>query len=175
MERERSFALAVANAADARGIAEVHVRAWQAAYVHLMPAHYLAGLSVDAREQAWTELLGDAGPETLVARSGSRVIGFAAHGASRDAGADVNVAELWALYVAPEAWDQGVGSALWRAARSSMAAKPFVSASLWVLVGNARAIEFYRRMGFEEDDGAIQPIERGGVRLEEQRMRVSLL
>ena len=38
-----------AVAADARGIAEVHVRSWQAAYRGQIPDSVLAGLSVDAR------------------------------------------------------------------------------------------------------------------------------
>ena len=42
---------------DARGIAEVHVRSWQAAYVGIVPDEDLARLSVDQREQFWTQIL----------------------------------------------------------------------------------------------------------------------
>ncbi len=38
---------------DARAIAEINVAGWRAAYRGLMPAEFLASLSVDAREAAW--------------------------------------------------------------------------------------------------------------------------
>jgi hypothetical protein len=41
---------------DARGIAEVHVRSWQAAYAGIIPDEELARLSVDQREQFWGRL-----------------------------------------------------------------------------------------------------------------------
>jgi hypothetical protein len=36
---------------DARGIAEVHVRSWQAAYAGIIPDEEFARLSVDQREE----------------------------------------------------------------------------------------------------------------------------
>ena len=38
-----------AEPADARGIAEVHTRTWQAAYRHVFPAEVLDGLDVEER------------------------------------------------------------------------------------------------------------------------------
>ena len=38
---------------DARGLAEVHVRSWQAAYKGQLPDDILDNLSVDQREQQW--------------------------------------------------------------------------------------------------------------------------
>ena len=40
---------------DARGIAEVHVRSWQAAYVGIIPDDELARHSVDQREEMWIQ------------------------------------------------------------------------------------------------------------------------
>ena len=39
-----------AKPGDARDIAEIHVRTWQAAYPGLVPADYLAALSVERYE-----------------------------------------------------------------------------------------------------------------------------
>ena len=38
---------------DARDLAEVHVRSWQAAYKGQLPDEILDNLSVDQREQQW--------------------------------------------------------------------------------------------------------------------------
>ena len=51
---------------DARGIAEVHVRSWQAAYVGIIVDEELAELSVDQREQFWMQILSKVERATLV-------------------------------------------------------------------------------------------------------------
>jgi hypothetical protein len=51
---------------DARGIAEVHVRSWQAAYVGIIADEELAELSVDQREQFWMQILSKVERATLV-------------------------------------------------------------------------------------------------------------
>ena len=66
---------------DARGIADVHVRTWQAAYRHAFPAEVLDGLSVDERESGWLERL-EAGMDIWVAGDGEAIVGFAAAGPS---------------------------------------------------------------------------------------------
>lgn len=47
----------VAWADDARGIAEVQVRAWRASYADLLPSDVLAGLDVEAIAANWSESL----------------------------------------------------------------------------------------------------------------------
>lgn len=171
MTQDHTFALGTALPADAAPIAEVHVRAWQVAYAHLLTKEYLRGLSVAARASAWSTLLGAAGSTTLVARAGTQVIGFATFGAARDADAALTTGELWALYVLPQHWGGGVGAGLLRAALDGLVNSGCTAASLWVLEGNARAIAFYERMGFGMEADAVQEIERGGRRLNEVRMR----
>ena len=51
MKRQRIMIIRDAELRDARGIAEVHVRSWQAAYAGIVPDEDLAQLSVDEREQ----------------------------------------------------------------------------------------------------------------------------
>jgi hypothetical protein len=43
--------VAQANLEYARSVAEIHVEAWRAAYAGIVPADYLAALSVDKREE----------------------------------------------------------------------------------------------------------------------------
>ena len=57
MKRQRIMIIRDAELRDARGIAEVHVRSWQAAYAGIVPDEDLARLSVDQREQFWAQIL----------------------------------------------------------------------------------------------------------------------
>ena len=73
-----------AHSDDVRGIAEVHVRSWQAAYRGQVPDSYLEGLSVAKRELMWTEILKDQMRGVLVAEDEARIVGFASFGPVRD-------------------------------------------------------------------------------------------
>ena len=64
--------------ADAAAIAEVHVQAWRETYRGLMPDAVLAGLSVEKRVRAWSEMLaaGPQAPTILVVEDAGRIVGF---------------------------------------------------------------------------------------------------
>lgn len=70
-------------------------------------------------------------------------------GRSRDDDAAPGTGELWALYTHPGAWRQGVGSALFDAAKRELAARGFQRATLWVLTSNDRARRFYESHGWQ--------------------------
>ncbi len=72
-------------------------------------------------------------------------------------------------------WLQGVGRALWLAAREACIANGADVIKLWVIVGNERAIGFYRAAGFEAEPDAPMGFELGGVTLQEIRMAQSLI
>lgn len=154
---------------DAPAIAEIHVASWQHAYRDLMPADFLAALSIDEREARWAGSIAKKSP-VLVAVIDGELAGFIAIGPSRDQDATPVMFEIWALYVAPAHWSGGVGRALWLAAREACAANGAKAISLWVIVGNERAIRFYESAGFAIDPGAPLTFELGGVQLEEIRM-----
>jgi ribosomal protein S18 acetylase RimI-like enzyme len=154
---------------DARGIAEVHVRSWQAAYQGLLPADFLSGLSIDRREAMWKKLVAAGRPSLLVAELERRVVGFCAFGPCRDEGAGPDEHELEAIYVEPAHWFTGVGRALWESSRAMLRAAGASSLCLWVLAGNERAIGFYRAVGFrcEQDMSRVSSL--GGVEVREVR------
>lgn len=154
---------------DARAIAEVHVASWQVAYKDLLPAQFLASLSTAQREKMWSEALERGSPQLLVARDEARVAGFVAVGPSRDEGAKEDCAEIWAIYLSPDTWSQGVGGLLWQAALERTREAGFRTVTLWVIAGNERAIRFYRRAGFVPDPDSIKEFTLGGVQLREIR------
>lgn len=163
-----------ATAADSRAIATIHVRSWQAAYQGIMPAEYLESLSVEKREAIWRELLCNEASETFVAESQGAMQGWINIGPSRDADAHPQTAEVWALYVDPLYWGQGIGTALWAEALRRFAQLRFAEATLWVLRENDGAIRFYQAAGFHIEDGKVQTLDRSGAQLVEIRLRRQL-
>lgn len=136
---------------DAMAVAEVHVRAWQAAYRGLMPAEHLAGLRPQERARRYEfASLDPTQPRTLVAVEADTVLGFATVSSARDEEAG-GQGELCALYVEPDCWGRGIGQALASAARSELYRLGFRRAVLWVVAGNARAQRFYRGDGWTAD------------------------
>jgi GNAT superfamily N-acetyltransferase len=139
---------------DAWRIADVHVRAWKAAFRGLLPQDYLDALEPGDRVGQWVEALASTGrwPVVFVAEEGGRVSGFAAVGPTRDEDADPErVGELYTIYLDPGAWGGGLGVALLEQAVAELAEGGFERASLWVLHSNARARRFYERHGWTTD------------------------
>jgi len=160
---------------DARAVARIHVTAWQEAYKSILSADYLAGLSVDKRESYWSEVIPKGSPVLSVAKVGDSVLGWVAFGKCRDADAPSVAGEIWAIYVAPDWWSKGVGKALWLQARQKLAADGYRTVSLWVLVNNARAIDFYKKAGFIAEPGSAKEFELGGQTLKEVRYVANLV
>ncbi|WP_374590186.1 N-acetyltransferase family protein [Aquabacterium sp.] len=159
-----------ATICDAKGIAEVHVHSWQAAYRQLLPDDFLAALSVEKREVMWGKLLAGGKPSLLVAESAGKLVGFSAFGPCRDEGAESADYELEAIYVAPPHWSSGVGRELWLSSLDALLAVGAKSISLWVLAGNERAIRFYQAAGFHIDHGMATKVSSlGGVQVHEVR------
>ena len=105
-----------AELGDARGIAEVHVRSWQAAYAGIIPDEDLARLSVDQRKQFWTQILSKDVRATFVLVIGGLVVGWSGFGPARDEDCDpILVAELYGIYLFPEYWSMGYDKQLYRA------------------------------------------------------------
>ncbi|MCB9506156.1 MAG: GNAT family N-acetyltransferase [Myxococcales bacterium] len=154
---------------DCRAVAEVHVESWQHSYRGILPAQYLSSLSVAEREAMWRRTVERQPNRLLVACVAGAVVGFVAFGASRDEGAPSDRAEVWAIYVKAASWSTGVGRNLWLEALRHIVAQGYKSVSLWVIVGNQRAIRFYERAGFIAEPESRSSLELGGATLEELR------
>jgi GNAT superfamily N-acetyltransferase len=132
-------------------VAEVHVRAWLAAYRGLVDDDYLDNLR--AEDRAAVHSFGASGPdapETLLAVEGEGILGFVAFGPSRDTDTP-DAGEIFALYIDPSRWGSGVGRLLMRKARERLRQRGHTEGTLWVLEGNEQAERFYRAEGWERD------------------------
>lgn len=159
---------------DAPSIAQIHVVTWQAAYRGIVPDDYLDGLSIAARETRWRDIIAKPESDVLVAERLARIVGWAAFGPSRDEGAGPEVGEVYALYVLPECWASGVGSALWQETRMRLVGQGYLRATLWVLAENRRAIRFYLAAGFRPRAGAEALEDIGGQHLLEACYEIAL-
>ena len=139
--------------ADARAVAEIHVRSWQAAYRGQLSDDYLDGLSVDDRlEQHRASLEGPPAEwRTWVAQDGAEVTGFAVTGPSQDADATERTGEVYAIYLQPDRVGTGLGRALFEHAVGDLRERGFEAVTLWVLETNERARRFYEAAGWTHD------------------------
>lgn len=154
---------------DAREIAEIHVRTWQAAYPGIVPAEYLASLNAERYESMWKDNIAKGLPELFVAIEGEAMLGWVAFGPSRDDGAAPTEAEIWAIYVSPPQWRKGVGRLLWRHALARLRAQGFTSVGLWAFPENDRGGKFYRALGFKVEASSTKQFTLGNSSLNEIR------
>jgi GNAT superfamily N-acetyltransferase len=166
-----SFELRLATSDDSEGIADVQIAAWQAAFLPLLPPDF----AMPPREQfllMGERALAEAGLERIVAVADGDIIGLLSLGPSRDEDAAPEVGEVRALFVHPDHWRGGVGSALVSTALGRLRQAGFVAATLWSFRDNGRANAFYERQGFAPD-GAAQANENFG-QTAEIRYRLTL-
>ena len=157
---------------DSRRLAEIHVTSWREAYEGLLPDEFLKALSVDSRHEWWSRRLGalEKGGEVLIvgdSEMGSPE-GFAFMGPC-----SVTEGEIYAIYIHPRRWRNGLGSELLGAAERTLHGDGFSQAILWVLEGNERGRWFYENQGWAPD-GALKIEEIGGTQVTELRYRKKL-
>jgi len=158
---------------DAMAVARVHVRSWQAGYRELLPADYLDRLRPQDRAQRYTfESRDGRYPRTYVALERDQICAFATIAPAGDPDVPEH-GELCALYVDPEWWRRGVGSALAKEARGQLYESGFRQALAWVLSGNERADRFYRTDGWIPD-GLCRSASAWGITVDEIRYRRAL-
>lgn len=164
-----------ARQTDARGIAQVRVETWRAAYDELLPKRFLDGLSVDQSEQRWAQEMRvlPADRQPWVAETHERIVGFVIGGPARDDTLPMGTGEVYAIYVLPDCWERGVGRSLLSHVERDLAGHGYDQAVLWVLADNARARYFYESAGWQLD-GASKVDTIGGIEVSEVRYRITL-
>lgn len=169
---ETTFAIREARAADAAGMARVHVQSWRSTYPGLIPDSFLVNLSEPPAAARWGAVAEQRGPGQgayvaidtagAVAPAGT-VLGIASFGARRGA-VDGFGGEFYALYVLDEAKGLGLGRRLMAAMAERFLAADIRSAVVWCLRDNPSRW-FYERLGGARI--AERPIRFAGTQLVE--------
>lgn len=140
---------------DAESIAKVHIASWRVAYKGIIAQDVIDAMTLDKKTKDWQHNLGEGkldGAENFVAVLGDEIVGFSCVGPARDE-IFKEYAELYALYIDPDCFRQGAGSALMNGAIQS--ALKFLGNKLyaWVIADNSSARAFYESQnGFADDN-----------------------
>lgn len=133
-----------AVAADASRVAEIHVKAWQETYRHLVPLDLLDALDPADRVDRWRDTIVGAGEDVWIGSVDGVIVAWGA-ASSRDLAHHPRARELNGMYCLAHAHGSGVAGALLDATLGEAAA------FLWVTSDNPRAQAFYRRHRFAPD------------------------
>jgi ribosomal protein S18 acetylase RimI-like enzyme len=122
----------------------------------------------------WREAIEYAEPQVHVAVDGDKIVGFVGFDRSRDKGTPQTMGEVWAIYVAQSHRNQGVGLALWDAAREGLLEEGCTHVTVWIALSNDRALRFHELAGFKREPSSAKTVPVGTVRVEEIRLKRSL-
>ena len=134
---------------DVEEVSRLYVRSWQAGYKGLLPQFYLDLLSPERWQTAFTGQ-----PGSFVLTEGGVIAG---HSNARPA-ADEKMpgwGEVHTLYVLPEFWGRGFGTALLDNSVQWLRTQGFDRIYLWALDGNVRARRLYEKYGFTATTDAL--------------------
>jgi GNAT superfamily N-acetyltransferase len=176
-----------ASTADARQVAAVMRDSWFAAYEGIITHQIIdqvtapdggARVRQSFRTRPWQRMIAAVArpPQPAAAAEAAPcIVGYASFGPEQDvlgmswpypptaAGAEGQVAELYALYVRPAWWSTGIGRALMDQVLAKVSIAGYRCITLWVLEDNARARRFYERADFVPDGARHRLPDLGGV------------
>ncbi len=174
MSSTSNFEVRPATVRDAKAIAEIHASSSQAAFKGVVPGEQMPAISVEKSQAYWRDAIEFSEPQVWVALDDGVVVGFVGFDRSRDKGTPNTMGEIWAIYAATSHWGQGVGLALWDAAREGLMDEGCTKVSLWIPLGNERALRFHDLAGFKREMTSIKTVPVGTVKVEEIRLKRDL-
>jgi ribosomal protein S18 acetylase RimI-like enzyme len=139
---------------DTESIVSVTVAGWRTAYRGIVAPERLEQLPIER----WRHEIGvglrrpveDA--FTFVGEFDDSFAGYCYVAApSREPDLGPGIAELGALYIAPDHWREGLGRALIEASLDRLESLPYSEIVLWTFPENERAVAFYERFGWRRD------------------------
>ena len=125
-------------------VSRVYEQSWKYAYKDILPEDYLNNIP----QGHWSKVIDSPGWYTLILEENGRIVGTSSFCSSRfpeyaDSG------EIISMYLLPEYVGLGYGGKLMEKVLNELKKKGFSKVFLWVLEENGRALNFYRKFGFE--------------------------
>lgn len=159
---------------DAKSIAELHNASVCEAFKSAVPNAPVPVSALEKPPAYWREAIEYAEPQIHVALDGDKIVGFVGFDRSRDKGTPQTMGEIWAIYVAASHLGQGVGLALWDAAREGLLEEGCTHVTIWIALSNDRALRFHELAGFKREPSSAKTVPVGTARVEEIRLKRSL-
>lgn len=152
------------TADDVESKAQVHAQTWHETYRGMIPDAIVDRITPQFALKVTRKHFPDGSMHTLLAFDGDRLVGFAEYSVpARVPSDDLGAAELDSIYVLASDQGKGAGRLLLEAVIGAVPAERLV---LWAFASNAKALAFYRHMGFhetgrtqDEDNGASHEVE----------------
>ena len=145
---------------DKYGKAYVHYTAWNETYTGLMPQGFLDGRSLEKCIKNAYEYP----KNTFVAVAEEKVVGFALYiPESRELVGIKPSSEVVAIYVLQKYQRNGIGEALLKQCIKVLPRNPI---AIFVLKGNEKAINFYKKQGFKFTGKTVEQNVKGGTLVE---------
>ena len=166
-----SYTIRPATAKDAKTITDIHARVSDEIYESLLPASAFKPQSLIEGLAFWRDAIEYGEPQVLVTLEGETIIGFVGFDRSRDPGTKPVVGEIWSIMVLPSHRGTGAGLALWDAAREGLQDEGCTQVTLWLPLGNERALRFHELAGFKRELPSARTADVNGFRLEEIRLK----
>jgi len=147
--------------ADVEGLIRVHGLAWREAYDGILPDGVRNAQPVDPTAEdvdRWRVRLGDPRADAFVAVVDGGVRGFVDvrwGDANTKSFVGENEAELKAIYVRPDSWGDGIGTALLDRGLDALPDR-IATIRLETLADNATGVRFYEARGFERVDATTR-------------------
>lgn len=138
---------------DIPDLARIHVSGWQTSGHGIIDQAYLDALRASDRVLEWEKRFKEENPDVLLAFKGGECVGFINFGALQTPPPGTSKirpaysSEIYAIYLIPKVFRQGVGTILIRAAIAELQLNKHKSVCLWVLKGNKRGCAFYDKIG----------------------------
>jgi RimJ/RimL family protein N-acetyltransferase len=139
----------------------------------MMPDEYLDHLSINDRLPGWQRMLSSEQPSgtiIVVVEDDGVVRGFATCRPTPD---EPTSGEVGAIYLDPSCWDHGLGAELMAAVTQRARTFGLRQLTLWVHPQNDRAIAFYKRAGWSDDNQHRREVV-WGLEVAEHRYRLVL-
>jgi ribosomal protein S18 acetylase RimI-like enzyme len=174
MSTTTTFTVRPATLRDAKAIAELHNATVCEAFKSAVPNAPVPVSALEKPQSYWREAIEYAEPQVHVALDGEKIVGFVGFDRSRDKGTPQTMGEIWAIYVAQSHQGQGVGLALWDAAREGLLEEGCTHVTIWIALSNDRALRFHELAGFKREPSSAKTVPVGTVRVEEIRLKRAL-
>lgn len=134
---------------DIDSIARIHLAAETASALGTSRENLVRSTLLSTKIETWRKSLEDPLVTVLIGSHNDIIRGFAAIGPFRsDAGIDLNIGEVYTIFVDPKYFRRAVATNLFKHSLSEAALKDRKAIRLWVYEENATARAFYEKMGF---------------------------
>jgi len=137
---------------DIPRIAEIHTNAWTAAYANIVSSDVIAGITVEARTATWRQWFKTTEQDLHVLERNNIIVGFNRVAPPYESSSELTTyRELTHIYQDPALIGSGIGYELFIHAVQFIKRLGSHGMFLWTLEKNARAREFYERLGMIAD------------------------